>query len=95
MMFLPFGRNNGKGTCEMRPLDGEGISMMNGVSETCPSVPVSILKMSSSKTTEEKYKSNKEGCRTCFRKPTVSSKLRETSCRCCKEDSTITPIWKD
>ena len=61
MMFLPFGRNNGKGTYEMHSLYGEGISMMIGVAETCSNVPVLILMMASSNTTKEKYRLIKEG----------------------------------
>ena len=77
MMFLPFERNNGKGTGEKRPLDGEGISMMMDVTKTCPKVPMSILMMASSKNIEEKNRSNKEGGRTYLRNPTVFSNLRE------------------
>ena len=61
MMFLPFGRNKGKGTFEMHPLDGEGILMMNGIARTYSNVYVSILVMASSKSAKKKGRSNKEG----------------------------------
>ena len=95
MMFLPFGRNKGKGTCEMHPLYGEGISMMTGIADTFSKVLVSILMMASSKTTEEKNRSNKDWSRTYLKNPTVFSNVRETSYRSCREESTITPIGKD
>ena len=60
-MFLPFGRNNRKGTCEICPLDGEGIVMMTGIAKTYSNVCVSILVMASSKAAEKKGRSNKEG----------------------------------
>jgi hypothetical protein len=60
MIFLPFGRNNGKGTHEMHSFYGEGISMMTNVAETYSNVPLSILMMDSSKATEKKGRSNKE-----------------------------------
>ena len=95
MVFLPFGRNKGKGTYEMHSLCGEGISMMTCVTETWSNVPVSILMMASSKATEKKGRLNKEWWRTCFRKPIVFSNDEETSYRCCTWESTITPTWKD
>ena len=60
MMFLSFGRKKAKSTYEMHPLDGEEISMMIDIFETCSKVPVSKLMTASSKTTEEKNRLKKE-----------------------------------
>ena len=94
-MFLPFGRNNGRGTSEMLPLYVERISMMNGVSKTCSSVPVLILMMDPSKTTENKCRSSKNWCRTYFKEQSISSNDKETSYNCCTWGSTITWTYKD
>ena len=48
IMFLPFGRNNGRGTGVMLSLCVERILMMNDISKTYSTILVSMLMVSSS-----------------------------------------------